>query len=238
MRLCVIPARGGSKRIPRKNIREFCGKPMISYSISAALDCGLFDKVMVSTDDEEIAEVASYFGADVPFLRSPGNSDDYAGTGDVMNEVISLYERRGLFFGVACCIYATAPLITVRRLQEAYTLFTEENYDVVFPVGKYSSSILRSFKVVEKYAAVANFPEYVAKRSQDLCDMYFDAGQFYWIHPNKFKKLQNKNIFGESKGVVILNDFEVQDIDQFCDWKMAEFKYHYMQSSHPSEAEL
>jgi len=236
--LCVIPARGGSKRIPRKNIREFCGKPMIAYSISAAIDSGLFDTVMVSTDDEEIADTAIQFGAKVPFLRSLDNSDDYSGTGDVMYEVISDYESRGLFFNIACCVYATAPLITARRLQEAFDLFTKGSYDVVFPVGRYSSPILRSYKVDEQYAAVMNFPEFDAKRSQDLLDSYFDAGQFYWFYTNKLKKLRNKNSFGENKGAVILEEYEVQDIDQPSDWEMAEFKYLYMQSNYSSKAKL
>ena len=125
MKLCVIPARGGSKRIPRKNIRDFCGKPMISYSITAAINCGLFDKVMVSTDDEEIADTAEKFGAEVPFMRSPENSDDYSGTGDVVHEVISEYESRGICFHTACCVYATAPLIRAKRLHEAYDLLIQ-----------------------------------------------------------------------------------------------------------------
>jgi len=230
MRLCVIPARGGSKRIPRKNIKEFCGKPIISYSISAAVDSGLFDKVVVSTDDEEIASIATQFGAEVPFLRSSENSDDFSGTGDVMYEVISRYESNDLYFDEACCIYATAPLISIKRLQEAFNRFSKGIFDVVFPVGRYDSPILRSYKVNEEYAAVMNFPEYEGMRSQDLYDSYFDAGQFYWFYPSKLKKLKNKNNFGSVKGVVILEEYEVQDIDQPSDWRMAEFKYRFIQS--------
>ena len=235
MNLCVIPARGGSKRIPRKNIREFCGKPMIAYSISAAIDSGLFETVMVSTDDEEIADAAIQYGAEVPFMRSLDNSDDYSGTGDVMHEVISEYESRGLSFNVACCIYATAPLITARRLQEAFNLLTIGKHDVVFAVGRYASPILRSYRVDKEYSAVMNFPEDEAKRSQDLPDSYFDAGQFYWFYPNQLKKLMNKNSFGKNKGAVILEEYEVQDIDSPSDWEMAELKHIYMQSKYSCE---
>ena len=210
MKLCVIPARGGSKRIPRKNVREFCGQPMISYSIAAAFDCGLFDKIMVSTDDKKIADIAIRHGAEVPFLRSLSNSDDYSGTGDVMHEVICEYEAIGLTFNVACCLYATVPLLKAHRLQEAYDLFINEGYDVVFPVGKYASPVLRSYKLGERNSATLNFPEFNACRSQDLPDSYFDAGQFYWFYPHKLKKLKNKNIFGSDKGAIVLEEYEVK----------------------------
>jgi len=230
MRLAVIPARGGSKRIPRKNIKEFCGKPMIAHSIIAAIESGLFDKVMVSTDDKEIARVARKYCAEVPFLRSKPNSDDYSGTGDVMYEVISEYESRGEFFGEICCIYATAPLIKKNRLKDAYKLLKDSEFDVVFPVGRYSSPIFRSYKTDSAYGAVMNFPEYEEKRSQDLPEAFFDAGQFYWFYPDKLKNLPNKNGFGTRKGVVVLEEYEVQDIDVLSDWEMAEFKYKYMES--------
>lgn len=236
MNLCVIPARGGSKRIPRKNIREFCGKPMISYSIAAAIDCGLFNKIIVSTDDEEIANIATEFGAEVPFMRSLDNSDDYSGTGDVMYEVICEYEAVGLTFDVACCLYATAPLLKAHRLQEAYDLFIDEGYDVLFPVAKYASPILRSYKLCERNLATLNFPEFNACRSQDLPDSYFDAGQFYWFYPHKLKKLKNKNSFGVNRGALILEEYEVHDIDYPSDWEMAELKHHYMQSRLSIEA--
>jgi N-acylneuraminate cytidylyltransferase len=232
MRLCVIPARGGSKRIPRKNIKEFCGKPMIAHSILAAISSGLFDKVMVSTDDEEIAETAIKFGAEVPFLRSAINSNDYSGTGDVAYEVISEYASANVYFSVACCIYATAPLIRKRRLHEGFDLFSSGRFDVVFPVGKYSSPIFRSYRIDTKQVAVMNFPEYdEVKRSQDLPEAYFDAGQFYWFYPEKLKKIDNKNSFGKVKGVVVLEDCEVQDIDQPSDWQIAELKYNFIQSN-------
>jgi N-acylneuraminate cytidylyltransferase len=229
MNLCVIPARGGSKRIPRKNIKEFCGNPVIAHSITAAIVSGLFEKIVVSTDDPEIASISVDLGAEVPFLRSQSNSDDFSGTGDVMYEVISNFESEGLFFDKACCIYATAPLISPKRLQEAFDLFLTGRFDVVFPVGRYASPILRSFKVNEDNIAERNFAKYENNRSQDLNDSYFDAGQFYWFYPAKLKKIKNKNTFGRIKGVIILEENEVQDIDCMSDWHMAELKYLYTQ---------
>jgi len=228
MKIAIIPARGGSKRIPRKNIKEFCGKPMIAHSILAAIECGLFDKVMVSTDDQEIANIAVEFGAEVPFFRSTSNSDDYSGTGDVMFEVISEFEKLGEKFDAACCIYATSPLITKNRLQESFELFDSGIFDVVFPVGRFSSPIFRSYKSDGKNKAVMNFPEYEAKRSQDLPETYFDAGQYYWVYPDNLKSLPNKNSFGVQKGMIILEEYEVQDIDLPSDWEIAELKYKFM----------
>jgi len=230
MNLCVIPARGGSKRIPRKNIKEFCGRPMIAWSINAAIESSLFDEIMVSTDDEEIAVIAREYGANVPFMRSKANSDDYSGTGDVLYEVISKYEKSGLLFDTVCCLYATAPLIKKEKLSQAFKLLNESDFDVVFPIGKYSSPILRSYGIDATGKVMPNFPEYEAKRSQDLRDAYFDAGQFYWLYPGNLKRLQNKNSFGSKKGAILLEEYEIQDIDEASDWEIAEFKFRYMMS--------
>lgn len=235
MKLCVIPARGGSKRIPRKNIKEFNGRPIIAYSIEAALNSNLFDVVMVSTEDEEIAEISRQFGAEVPFIRSKKNADDFSGPGDVIAEVLANYQEIGKEFDIACCIYATSPLIKISRLIQCYELLIESGgtLDVVFPVGKYNSPIWRSFRMENDSAVYMNFPEFEKSRSQDLMDSYYDAGQFYWFYPNKMMELKNKNVFGTNKGAIVLDDIEVQDIDQMDDWEIAEFKHAYlMQKSH------
>lgn len=229
-RIAIIPARGGSKRIPRKNIKSFASKPMIAHSILAAMKSELFDIVMVSTDDEEIAQVSKQYGAQVPFLRSAENSDDFSGTGDVMHEVLSEYKRKGLRFNIACCIYATAPLISVIRLQEALRLLETNDFDATLPLGRYASPIWRSYHLTNNNGIDWNFPAFEAKRSQDLKQTFFDAGQFYWFYPNNLEYLENKNSFGKKKGGIILEDYEVQDIDEPSDWDMAELKYKYLKS--------
>ncbi len=228
--LCVIPARGGSKRIPRKNIKDFLGKPIIAYSIEVALQSGLFDEVMVSTDDEEIAEVALRFGGAVPFLRSTENSDDFSGTGDVVEEVLKKYLERGETFKFACCIYATAPFVSEARLSEGYDLLIGNEFDAVFPLAKYSSPIWRSYNIDHNKAVIMNFPENETKRSQDLTESFYDAGQFYWIDTERLSLLDNKNAFGVNKAGIVLNDWEVQDIDNMEDWEIAELKYKFLQT--------
>lgn len=185
--VCIITARGGSKRIPRKNIKEFCGRPIIAYSIEAALDSKLFDEVMVSTDDLEIAEVAKHYGANVPFLRSEKNSDDYAGTVDVLAEVLSAYRKRGQFFFHMCCIYPTAPFVTVKKLQAAYKKFIDSDAEMMESVVAYSYPPQRSF-VLRDGNLLYQWPEYVRTRSQDLEAWYHDAGQFYFYDVNMFNK--------------------------------------------------
>ena len=231
-RIAIIPARGASKRIPRKNIKSFAGKPMIAHSIAAAQKSGLFDVVMVSTDDEEIATISRQFGAEVPFLRSASNSDDFSGTGEVMVEVLETYEEKGETFDAACCIYATAPLITEVRLRESLNLLEKSDYDATFPVGRFSSPIWRSYKLNDDAVTSMNFPEFEKSRSQDLPQAYFDAGQFYWFYPNNLKTIPNKNSFGMNKGAIVLEEYEVQDIDEASDWDMAELKYKYLKSLH------
>jgi pseudaminic acid cytidylyltransferase len=226
--LCIIPARGGSKRILRKNIKSFCGKPIIAYSIEAALKSNLFDEVMVSTDDEEIATIALQYGAKVPFMRSEINADDFTGTGDVAFEVLVKYSEIGKEYTNACCVYATAPFLDETRLIEGYKLLTDREFDVVFPLAKYSSPIWRSYFISENKSVKINYPEHEAKRSQDLPDAYYDAGQFYWFKTATLQLLENKNIFGIKKGAIVLDDMEVQDIDNVEDWVIAEKKFEYL----------
>lgn len=226
-RLAIIPARGGSKRIPRKNIKDFCGQPIIAYSIKAALDSGLFDEIMVSTDDEEIAALARKYGASVPFMRSPATSDDFAPTAAVLTEVLEKYKQLGHEYEVACCIYPTAPLLQAASLLAAFELLTTKEYDTVFPVLKYSYPIWRSLKLEEGKASM-NWPEHVSSRSQDLPSAYHDAGQFYFFRVDSF--MQKQALFTDNTGAVELNELQVQDIDTLTDWEMAEIKYKLLQS--------
>lgn len=220
--LAIIPARGGSKRIPRKNIKNFLGKPIIAYSIEAALRSGLFEEVMVSTDDAEIAAVARQYGAQVPFLRSAATADDVATTADVLLEVIGKYEALGKHFEYACCLYPTAPLIETDAIKEAFALLQTHTYDSVFPVLQYSYPIWRSLKI-EAGKASMNWPEHLHSRSQDLPPAYHDAGQFYWFRVAAFS--ESKQLFTANSGAVVLSELAVQDIDSETDWQLAELKY-------------
>lgn len=219
--LAIIPARGGSKRIPGKNTKDFLGKPIIAYSIETALKSGLFDEVMVSTDDPKIAEIAKQAGASIPFLRSAANSDDYATTMDVIHEVVSAYEKLGKQFDLVCCIYPTAPLVSVSKLQEGKALMSKLDVDTVFPIVAFSSPIWRGLKINSDGSGEMVWKEHANTRSQDLESIYHDAGQWYWInHKNNVH-----SILGSRMGNVILSELEVQDIDNETDWHMAELKY-------------
>ncbi len=191
--LAIITARGGSKRIPRKNIRDFLGKPVIAYVIDASIKSNLFEEVMVSTDDSEIAEVAQKYGARVPFMRSAENSDDFATTDDVLVEVLEEYKKLGKNFEYACCLYPTAPFVTPQKLQQAFKLLVESQADSVFPVVAFSYPIWRSLRI-ENGRLVMNFPENLNKRSQDLAIAYHDAGQFYFFRVENFLT-KKKNFF-------------------------------------------
>jgi pseudaminic acid cytidylyltransferase len=224
--LAIITARGGSKRIPRKNIRPFHGKPVIAYSISTALESKLFTEVMVSTDDNEIAGIAAGYGATVPFSRSPETAGDYATTADVLLEVLTQYKIQGKAFQYACCLYPTAPFITAARLQHAFEQLQQQDADVVFPVVKYSASIWRSLRMEGNGRVSSNWPEHSQKRSQDLPDAYYDCGQFYFFSVDRF--LEKKTLYtGNTIGLPV-DEMEVQDIDSEADWKMAEFKFAYI----------
>ena len=223
--IAIIPARGGSKRIPRKNIRPFLGKPVIAYSIAAALQSGLFDEVMVSTDDEEIAEVARQYGAKVPFMRSATTADDYATTADVMLEVLECYKKQGIEFDTLCCVYSTAPFVTADSLKSAYHLLAEKKFDAVFTAVAYSYPVQRGLKIDDGKIRMV-WPEYRKSRSQDLETIYHDAGQFYVSRVGSFYR--HAGFLGPSTGGIILSELEVQDLDTETDWQLAEMKYRLL----------
>lgn len=220
--LCIIPARGGSKRIPRKNIKPFQGKPIMAYSIEAALKSGLFDEVMVSTDDEEFAEVAKQYGASVPFLRSAATANDYATTVDVLMEVVDTYRKQGEKFDNICCLYSTAPFVTPERLKEAFGKLSD-NVDGCFTVVEYSYPIQRSLRINESGMVEMIYPEHLKSRTQDLEKIYHDAGQFYFM---KAAVMENeKTVWCKRTEPLILSELEVQDLDTLTDWTLAEMKY-------------
>ena len=222
--IAIIPARGGSKRIPRKNIREFLGKPIIAYSIEAALSSGLFDEVMVSTDDQEIADIAKEYGAEVPFMRDKATASDTATTVEVLLEVIKNYEAKGKYFTYGCCIYPTAPLVKIEDLDKGYHLLRKEGFDSVFPVCSFGYPIWRSLRVNKENGQCSMvWPEHLNSRSQDLETIYHDAGQFYWFASEAIRS--QKKLYCNNSGVIILNEEDVQDIDNESDWQVAEMKF-------------
>lgn len=223
--VAIITARGGSKRIPHKNIKPFLGKPILEYSIEAALATEYFTEVMVSTDDEEIAEVARHAGAKVPFMRSESNANDFATTADVVLEVINSYERIGQNFEQACCIYPTAPFITANALKTAMMLLEQEQADCVIPVVKFSFPPQRCV-VIKDGRLTPKWPENMKVRSQDLEPYYHDCGQFYCLNVNSFK--EQKVIWMQNVVPFIQDESTVQDIDTQEDWKIAEMKYRIM----------
>lgn len=223
--IAIITARGGSKRIPRKNIKEFCGKPIIAYSIEAALGAGVFDEVMVSTDDEEIKEIAIKYGAKVPFLRSETTSTDNTMTNEVLIEVLGEYEKLGKTFDYFCCIYPTAPFLTANKLREGMNKLINEKVDTVIPVVQFSFPPQRCF-VIRDGKVTFLYPENAQVRSQDLEPQYHDVGQFYCINSKKF--LENKVLVMKETMPVIMDEMEVQDIDNFSDWELAEMKYRIL----------
>lgn len=223
--LAVITARGGSKRIPRKNIKEFCGKPILAYSIEAAIRSKAFDTVMVSTDDEEIAEIAIRYGAEVPFYRSAQTSNDFATTNDVLLEVIEEYEKRGEQFDYLCCIYPTAPFLTSERLTEGKKLLLNSDADTLIPVVAFSYPPQRALHEVNGYLEPVH-PEYLDSRSQDLEKHFHDVGQFYVTRVDNFKK--NKKLMLGKILPMEISEMEVQDIDNLIDWQMAELKFRIL----------
>lgn len=227
MKLCVIPARGGSKRIPRKNIKEFCGQPMISYSIKAALASECFDQVIVSTDDGEIAKVAKSFGATVPFFRPEELSDDHTGTAVVIKHAIEWFEQNGHMPTEVCCLYATAPFVQASSIQQSYMQMQNEYAEFCFSVTSFAFPIQRAIKINSHQRVEMFSPENFAKRSQDLDEVYHDAGQFYWGAANAWK--QQKTIFSDITSPYILPRYLVQDIDTDEDWQRAELMYQVLQ---------
>ena len=218
--IAVIPARGGSKRIPRKNIREFAGKPIIAYSIDCALRSGLFQRVIVSTDDAEISAVARRFGAEVPFVRPAGLSDDHTGTAEVIAHSIRFVLDEGSKVSAACCIYPTAPFLQPDDLVRGLEMLESGGLQFVFAATTFAYPIFRSFRREPNGGLAMLFPEHLNTRSQDLPEVLHDAGQFYW--GTKDAWLDYTNIFGELSSVVNIPRWRVQDIDTEEDWIRAE----------------
>jgi N-acylneuraminate cytidylyltransferase len=235
MKLAVIPARGGSKRIPRKNIRPFAGKPIIAYSIEAALACGLFDKVVVSTDDQEIAAVARQHGAELPFVRPKTLSDDFTGTNAVVSHAIQWHRDEGIDVDYVCCIYATAPFVQPHYLKAGFDSLVSSGKSFAFSVTSFPFPIQRAVRINSDGALEAMFPEHVATRSQDLEEAYHDAGQFYWGRAEAF--VEARPLFSPESVPVILPRHLVQDIDTIEDWRRAELMYQAWQMSRRGEAE-
>lgn len=230
-KIAVIPARGGSKRIPKKNIKMFFEKPLIAYSIEAALNANVFEKVIVSTDDEEIAKIAKKYGAEVPFLRPKELSDDYTGTTSVVSHAIEYLESKGESFDYVCTIYATAPFLQSKYLKEGYVKLKDSDAINSFSCTSMPFPIQRTFKINENNRCEMFTPEYYMTRSQDLEEAYQDAGQFYWTNISREKINENKIVFSEISIPIILPRYLVQDIDTLEDWTRAEFMYSALKNS-------
>ena len=220
--IAIITARGGSKRIPKKNIKPFMGKPIISYGIRAAVESGIFDEVMVSTDSEEIADIAKHFGAVVPFMRSVENSGDFATTAAVLDEVLTQYKEIGKVFDIMACIYPAAPFVTGEKLRLAVDMLLKADADSVLPVVQYGYPPKRGI-VLHDGIASFQYPEYALTRSQDLDPIYHDCGQFYVFQTKAFE--QYHAIVMPKTIPYIMPEEQVQDIDNISDWKIAELKY-------------
>ncbi len=225
-KLAIIPARGGSKRIPRKNIKLFLGEPIISYSIQAAISSNLFDEVMVSTDDEEIARIAKKHGAKVPFFRSDVNSNDVATTVDVIAEVIDKYKQIGQVFEYTCCIYSCAPFVTKDLLIRSFFKLEVENLDCVFPLIKYGHPIQRALKKTIGGKIEMIEPKNMQIRTQDFEPSYHDLGQFYFFKTSEI--ISSNRLWTVNTGCVELREIESHDIDTLDDWEIAEFKFKYL----------
>jgi len=220
--IAIILARGGSKRIPLKNIKLFLDKPIIAYSINAALSSGLFDEVMVSTDNDQIATVAKEYGAKLPFLRTASTSSDSSTTAEALIEVLNSYKENGQEFDYACCLYPTAPFVSSEKLIHAFDFLLQKKHLSVFPVMSFSYPIWRSLKI-ETGKLMMNYPEYKDMRSQDLPLAYHDAGQFYFFKVEAL--FAEKTLFTSNSGAIVIDELEGHDIDNLTDWKIAEMKY-------------
>ena len=225
--VAIITARGGSKRIPRKNIKSFLGAPIISHSIASALASKVFEEVMVSTDDEEIAEVAIRHGAKVPFFRSPSTSHDHAMTAEVVIEVIEEYAKRGHDFAYACCLYPTAPFVTARMLAQGFEILKKTHVDSVVPVVRFGYPIQRAMRITGGKLEMI-WPENLNVRSQDLPAAFHDSGQFYWLNVEAF--MDQKRLFMRNTAALEIPESETQDIDNEEDWKIAEMKYSILRN--------
>lgn len=227
MKVAIIPARGGSKRIPRKNIKQFCGKPMIAYSIEAAIESGCFDRVIVSTDDTEIAEAAQAYNAEVPFIRPEELSNDYTGTIPVIQHAVNWLIEQGEAPEFVCCLYATAPFITPEAIKQGLQQLEDTNAAYAFSATSYAFPIQRAFRIKPSLGVEMFEPKQFNTRSQDLEEAYHDAGQFYW--GTKEAWLKEKVIFGSESTPVLLPRHRVQDIDTPEDWQRAELLFKAMQ---------
>jgi pseudaminic acid cytidylyltransferase len=224
--VAIITARGGSKRIPRKNIRPFLGKPIIAYVIQAARQSGLFQEVMVSTDDTEIADVARHYGASVPFMRSAENADDFATTTDALLEVIADYERLGKTFDVGCCLYPTTPFVTAALLRQAFDVLTTQAFDTVYPVQAFGFPVQRAVALDASGRVRWLQPEHQQTRSQDLENAYHDTGQFYVFKTAAL--LKSRQLISANAGGIVISEMQAHDIDTEDDWQVAEFKWQLM----------
>lgn len=228
MKLAVIPARGGSKRIPRKNIKPFCGKPMIAWSIEAALQSACFDQIIVSTDDAEIANVARQYGATVPFMRPVELSDDHTGTIPVIRHAVEWFNAQGQTADQVCCLYATAPFVMAEDIRRGQDTLTDMGCDYAFSVTSYAFPIQRAIRITKQGRVEMFSPEHFATRSQDLEEAWHDAGQFYWGKADAW--LHSKMIFSPTSAPIILPRHRVQDIDTPEDWRRAEWMFKAMQA--------
>ncbi len=226
MNVAMIPARGGSKRIPRKNIKEFLGKPIMAYSIEAAHAAGCFDKIIVSTDDEEIAEVARRWGAETPFMRPNNISDDHATTVDVIKHTLTWFADSGQPIDNICCIYATAPFVESSDLNQGLKVIKESSFDYAFSVTSFPFPIQRAVKLNDNGSVDMFYPEHLNTRSQELVEAYHDAGQFYWGKSSAF--LADKPIFSPAAHGIQIPRKRVQDIDTPEDWESAELAYRLL----------
>lgn len=228
MNIAIIPARGGSKRIPRKNIKQFCGKPIIAYSIEVAKESGLFDEIFVSTDDKEIADIAVSYGAAVPVFRSDKTSNDYATLSDVIEEVKRYYLNKKIKVDFICCLLATVPFINSELLHQGYNLLVDKKADSVKPIASFPFPVQRALLLKKNGEVIYQYPEYAKTRSQDLEEVYHDAGMFYWMRFDKALKGQNKF------GFAIPREF-AEDIDTVEDWRIAEIKFQVMNEINGNE---
>ena len=233
-KIAIIPARGGSKRIPGKNIKLFHGKPIIQYSIDAAIQAKIFNEVMVSTDDEEIADISRSLGAEVPFLRSEKTADDFSGLSDALLEVLKVYSQRNKYFDYTCCILPTAPFLNPGRLVDAFLLLTESKFDSVIAIKQFTYPVQRAL-IMENNQVKMIWPDNYLKRSQDLPETYHDCGQFYWLRTDSF--MNQKKLFMENSGAVVLDELEAQDIDTSSDWNLAEIKHKILYGNQESNSE-
>ena len=224
-KIAIIPARGGSKRIPRKNIKPFFGKPVIAYAIELALESKLFERVIVSTDDDEIAEISKLYGAEVPFIRSKENSTDNASTFDVLKEVINWFSESDEVYELACCIYPITPLLNGKNLEKGLKKLIEGKFDSILPLVKYEHPIQRSFYLNSEECLEFSDIECFKKNTQDLKPHYHDTGQFYWF--NIGQCLKKNGLITNNSSFIELSYFDYQDVDCIEDWKKVEYKFKY-----------